>query len=89
MKSNIKRLQLIFLGLFLIGSLGVFTYHYVWVWPKARCEAKGPDHAWAGKWLKCATVMPIEVLTMRRSTTLPPINTDARKAQGQPASPPK
>jgi hypothetical protein len=81
MKSNIKRLQLIFLGLFLVGSIAVFGYHYVWVWPKARCEAKGPDHAWAGKWMKCATIMPLEVLTMKRSTTLPPINTDPRPAQ--------
>jgi len=80
MKSNIKRLQLIFLGLFLVGSIGVFTYHYVWVWPKARCEAKGPEHAWAGKWLKCATIMPIEVLTMRPSKTLPPINNGPRPA---------
>ena len=78
MKSNIRRLQFLFLGLFLAGSVGVFTYHYVWVWPKARCEAKGADHAWAGKWLKCATIMPIEVLTMKRSPNLPPINTDAR-----------
>ena len=81
MKSNIRRLQYLFLGLFLVGAVGVFTYHYVWVWPKARCEARGPDHAWAGKWLKCATVMPIEVLTMKRSPNLPPINTDARAAQ--------
>ena len=80
MKSNIRRLQYLFLGLFLVGAVGVFTYHYVWVWPKARCEARGPDHAWAGKWLKCATVMPIEVLTMRRSTTLPPINSDPSPA---------
>jgi hypothetical protein len=85
MKSNIKRLQLIFLGLFLAGSASVFTYHYLWVWPKARCEARGPDHAWAGKWMKCATIMPLEVLTMKRSTTLPPINTDSRKMEARAA----
>jgi hypothetical protein len=82
MKSNIKRLQLIFLGLFLIGALGVFTYHYVWVWPKARCEAKGADHAWAGKWLKCATITPLNIITMRPDPKLPPINTDPSRMEG-------
>ena len=41
MKSNIKRLQLIFLGLFVVASISVFAYHYIWVWPKARCDARG------------------------------------------------
>lgn len=85
MKSNIKRLQLIFLGLFLIGALGVFTYHYVWVWPKARCEAKGADHAWAGKWLKCATITPLNIITMRPDPKLPPINTDPSRMEGSRA----
>jgi hypothetical protein len=82
MKSYTTRLQIAFFGLFLAGSLSVLAYHYFWVWPKARCEARGPDHAWAGKWMKCATIMPLQVLTMKRSTTLPPINTDPRKMEG-------
>lgn len=81
MKSNIKRLQLIFLGLFVVGSLSVFTYHYTWVWPKARCDARGEGYAWAGKWMKCATVYPIETLT-RRPLNVPPINTDPNKMKG-------
>jgi hypothetical protein len=85
MKSNIKRLQLIFLGLFLAGSLGVFAYHYLWVWPKARCDARGG--AWAGRWMKCGTVYPIETLT-RRPLNVPPINTDPKKMEGRPAASP-
>jgi hypothetical protein len=88
MKSNITRLQIIFFGIFLVGSASVLAYHYFWVWPKARCEAK-PDHAWAAKWMTCARIMPLEVLTMKRSTTLPPINTDTRRMDGPSASHPK
>jgi len=82
MKSNIKNLQLIFLGLFVAGSIGVFAYHYLWVWPKARCDARGG--AWAAKWMKCGTIYPIETLT-RRPLNAPPINTDPRKMEGPSA----
>lgn len=71
MNKTFTRLKYIFLGLFLLGSAGVLAYHGLWVWPKERCEARGG--AWAGKWLKCATVYPIETLT-RRPAGLPPIN---------------
>ena len=83
MKSNIKRLQLIFLGLFLIGAVSVFGYHYTWVWPKARCEANGG--AWAGRWFKCGTIYPIETIT-RRPSNVPPINTDPGKMEGPRAA---
>lgn len=79
MKSNITRLQIAFFGLFLAGSLSVVAYHYFWVWPKARCDARGG--AWAGRWMKCGTVYSIETLT-RRPLNVPPINTDPRKMEG-------
>lgn len=82
MKSNIKRLQWIFLALFLAGCAGSFAYHYLWVWPKARCEARGG--AWAARWLKCGTIYPIETLT-RRPLNVPPINTDPKKMEGRAA----
>ena len=82
MKSNIKNLQLIFLGLFVAGSISVFAYHYLWVWPKARCDARGG--AWAAKWMKCGTIYPIETLT-RRPLNVPPINTDPKKMEGRAA----
>lgn len=40
MKSNITRLQWTFFAIFLASCVGVFAYHYFWVWPKARCEAR-------------------------------------------------
>ena len=86
MKSNITRLQKIFFAIFLASCAGVFAYHYMWVWPKARCDARGG--AWAGKWMKCGTIYPIETLT-RRPLNVPPINTDPKKMEGPSASKPK
>jgi hypothetical protein len=82
MKSNIKRLQIAFFGLFLAGCLGVLAYHYFWVWPTARCEARGG--VWAGRWMKCGTIYSIETLT-RRPLNVPPINTDPKKMEGAAA----
>lgn len=74
MNRTINRLKIIFIGIFLLSSAGVFGYHYLWVWPKERCEARGG--AWAGKWLKCGTIYSIETLT-RRPLNVPPINGEA------------
>jgi len=82
MKSNTTRLQIAFFGLLLAGSLSVLAYHYFWVWPKARCEARGG--AWAGRWMKCGTIYSIETLT-RRPLNVPPINTDPRKMEAPSA----
>jgi len=84
MDRTLNRLKILFVGLFLLSSAGVFGYHYLWVWPKERCEARGG--AWAGKWLKCATIYPIETIT-RRPLNTPPINgqTDAPPAAPAPA----
>lgn len=79
MKSNITRLQWTFFAIFLASCVGVFAYHAMWVWPKARCDARGG--AWAGRWMKCGTIYPIETLT-RRPLNLPPINTDPNKMDG-------
>lgn len=88
MNKTIIRLKYAFIGLFLLSSAGVLAYHAMWVWPKQRCEDRGG--AWAGKWMKCATVYPIETLT-RRPANVPPINgeTDAPPAAAQPAAQPK
>ena len=85
MKSNITRLQWTFFAIFLASCVGVFAYHYMWVWPKARCDARGG--AWAGRWMKCGTIYPIETLT-RRPLNVPPINTDPKKMEGPSASKP-
>ncbi|WP_425996745.1 hypothetical protein [Caulobacter sp. DWR1-3-2b1] len=74
MNRTINRLKIIFVGLFLVSTLAVLGYHYLWVWPKERCEARGG--AWAGRWLKCGTIYSIETLT-RRPLNVPPINGEA------------
>jgi hypothetical protein len=84
MNRTINRLKIIFIGLFLVSCAGVFAYHYMWVWPKARCEARGG--AWAGKWMKCGTIYSIETLT-RRPLNVPPINGEARIAPAPAAAP--
>jgi len=84
MNKTFTRLKYIFLGLFLLSSAGVLAYHAMWVWPKQRCEDRGG--AWAGKWMKCATVYPIETLT-RRPANVPPINGEARLAPEAAAAP--
>ena len=74
MNKTFNRLKYIFVALFLLASGGVLAYHALWVWPKERCEARGG--AWAGRWLKCATVYPIETWT-RRPRGTPPLNNQA------------
>lgn len=71
MNKTINRLKYVFIGIFLAASAGVLAYHALWVWPKDRCEKSGG--AWAGKWMKCATVYPIETWT-RRPRGTPPLN---------------
>jgi hypothetical protein len=41
MRSSIPRLKWIFLGLFAAGSVAMWIYHLVWVWPEDRCVAAG------------------------------------------------
>ena len=79
MKSNITRLQQIFFAVFLASCAGVLAYHSFWVWPKATCEARGG--VWAGRWMKCGTIYPIEKWT-HRPANVPPINTDPNKMEG-------
>lgn len=84
MNRTLNRLKIIFIGLFLVSCAAVFAYHYLWVWPKDRCEARGG--AWAGRWLKCGTIYSIETLT-RRPANLPPINNERPAPEPAPATP--
>lgn len=77
MNKTINRLKYIFIGIFLLASASVLAYHAMWVWPKDRCEKSGG--AWAGKWMKCATVYPIETWT-RRPRGTPPLNGESADA---------
>lgn len=84
MNRTLNRLKIIFIGLFLVSSAAVLAYHYLWVWPKDRCEARGG--AWAGRWLKCGTIYSIETLT-RRPNNLPPINNERPTPAPAPSTP--
>ena len=86
MNRTIERLKIVFIGLFLASSAAVFGYHYLWVWPKDRCEARGG--AWAGRWLKCGTIYSIETLT-RRPLNVPPINNERAAPLTPPPAPEK
>jgi hypothetical protein len=83
--SNITRLQKIFFAVFLGASLSVFCFHYFYVWPRDACVKRGPDYAWAGKWMKCARIYSIETIT-QRPLNVPPINTDPKKMEGARAA---
>lgn len=83
MNKTINRLKYIFIGIFFLASASVLAYHMMWVWPKDRCEKSGG--AWAGKWMKCATVYPIETWT-RRPRGTPPLN--GQSADGPTADAP-
>ncbi len=85
MNRTFNRLKIIFVGLFLFSCAAIFAYHSMWVWPKARCEARGG--AWAGRWLKCGTIYSIETLT-RRPLNVPPINGEARVKPEAASAPP-
>lgn len=87
MNRTIDRLKLIFLGLFLILSVGAFAYHVGWVWPGQKCEAAGDWWDWRSR--TCARPVQISDITGRPivdKTSRAAAKADAAKARGdQPA----
>jgi hypothetical protein len=63
MNPTIDRLKLIFLGLFVAMSLGVWVYHAVWVWPGQKCEEAGKWWDWQSR--TCARPILISDITGR------------------------
>ena len=63
MKATFDRLRLIFLGVFVLASAGVYIYHAGWAWPRDRCEAKGDWWDWRGR--TCAHPILISDITGR------------------------
>jgi hypothetical protein len=63
MNVTIDRIKLIFLGLFVISCGAIFAYHYIYVWPKQECEARG--NWWDDEDRVCAVPMPIWNFTHR------------------------
>jgi hypothetical protein len=94
MQVTILRLKIIFLLIFAISSVGVFAYHYYYVWPRDRCES-------AGKWWEpggrvCAQPIMLPKLTglRRRATPLRTSSSRAprarrRRADGWPTGTPR
>jgi hypothetical protein len=63
MTQFINRLKLVFLVLFAVGCVGVWTYQLMYARPRALCEAR---HGW-WDWHErvCAQPIPLWVLTHR------------------------
>ena len=68
MNRTIDRVKVLFLGLFLIGSLGMFGYQFYVVWPAQNCEADGGW--WDSRDHLCASPMPIWRITGRLPATV-------------------
>ena len=82
MNRTIDRLKLIFLGLFVIMSAGVFVYHIFWVWPGQKCEAAGDW--WDGSTRTCGHPILISDITgrvIKDDTTREAAKADAVKAR--------
>ena len=57
MSKTIDRLKLIFLGVFVIATAGVWAYQVFYVQPKKKCEAEGAW--WGGGWRQCRRAVSI------------------------------
>ena len=64
MNRLLNQLKIIFLGLFFVISAGTLAYHYFFIWPAKRCEARG--HWWDPKTRICAMPIPISTITGRK-----------------------
>ena len=63
MNANIERLKLIFIGLFVVGIIGVSVWQVGWEGPRRKCEAA---HKWWDHGQRvCATPVLISDLTGR------------------------
>jgi hypothetical protein len=63
MNNAITRLKWIFLGIFAIGVVAVWTFHIFWVWPAKKCEGEG--RWWEGTTMSCVTPIYIPDRTGR------------------------
>lgn len=59
----ISRVQVAYVGLFLIVCAGVFAYEALYIWPMQQCEADGGW--WSARYRACATPVPIWRITGR------------------------
>jgi hypothetical protein len=57
------RVQIAYVGLFLLACAGVFSYEAMFVWPVEKCESNGGW--WSAKYRECATPIPVWRFTGR------------------------
>ena len=82
MNRAINRLKLVFIGIFAIAGIAIWTYHLMWVWPGQRCEARGGWWDWHTR--TCATPVPLQMLTGRPGAQkITPQNPEVQQAPSQ------
>ena len=87
MNRTIDRVKILFLGVFLLISAGMFAYQAYFVWPRERCEASGAW--WDPKDRLCATPMPIWRITGRLPDRVATPRQDAPAASAPAPAPVK
>jgi hypothetical protein len=65
----LNRVQLAYMGLFILTCVGVVFYEATYVWPAQRCEEHGGW--WSAKYHMCATPIPIWRFTRRMPKEVP------------------
>jgi hypothetical protein len=86
MNRSIDRLKLIFLVIFAICCVIIWTYQALYVWPRNKCEAMGDWWDWHDR--VCAVPMPIWRFTGRAPTQPTPPAAAAKPASSSnPATP--
>jgi uncharacterized membrane protein len=63
MNASINRLKIIFMGIFAVAVVAIWTYQLLWVWPSKDCAKAGGW--WDGGQRVCATPIFIPSLTGR------------------------
>lgn len=63
MNASINRLKIIFMGIFAVAVVAIWTYELLWVWPAKDCAKAGGE--WDGGERICATPIYIPDRTGR------------------------
>jgi hypothetical protein len=85
MNTTIERLKLIFLGAFILLSVGALVWQVGWVMPQKKCESSG--RWWDGSQRICAQPVLISDIT-GRTIQDEQAEAAARQAIGRPAAAP-
>lgn len=64
MNRTILRLKLIALGVFVLISIGLVSYHYLYAEPERQCEANGGW--WSNAYRRCSAPVYLPLITGRK-----------------------